>query len=59
MDEDDDWAGESEVGVDIENLDDVELRIIAEKVIALLQRDALFDRERRGLQDQSSGWRQA
>lgn len=62
MDEDmdeDDWTDDGVAAVDTENLDDVELRIIAEKVFALLQRDALFDRERSGLQDQWSGWRQA
>lgn len=45
--------------VDLESLDEMELRIIAEKVMELLGRDLLFERERKGWDEQWSGWRQA
>jgi len=45
--------------VDVEDLEEIELRIIAEKVWEMLARDALFERERRGLGDRWSGWRQS
>lgn len=52
-DEDDsDW-------VDVDDLEEVELRIIAEKVWEMLARDALMERERRGLGDRWTGWRQS
>ncbi|MBI3959519.1 MAG: hypothetical protein HY328_11990 [Chloroflexi bacterium] len=45
--------------VDVEELEEMELRIIAEKVWELLERDLLFDRERQGLGEQWGGWRQS
>jgi hypothetical protein len=45
--------------VDLESLDEMELRIIAEKVMELLGRDLRFERERKGWDEQWGGWRQA
>lgn len=45
--------------VDVENLEEMELRIIAEKVMEMLTRDLLIDRERRGLGEGWRGWRQS
>ncbi len=53
MEYDEDFDYDGPLAIDIDELDDVELRIIAEKVIARWQRDALLERERRGLGD---GW---
>lgn len=44
--------------VDAENLEEMELRILAEKVMELLERDLLYARERSGLGEQWAGWRQ-
>ncbi len=52
-DEDDDAL----LRVDLEDFDELELRIIAEKVMKLLGRDLHFERERSGLGDQWGGWR--
>lgn len=41
------------VWVDVENLEELELRIIAEKVMEMLTRDLLLERERMGL---AEGW---
>ncbi|MBX3051922.1 MAG: hypothetical protein KF753_10635 [Caldilineaceae bacterium] len=38
---------------------ELELRIIAEKIMELLRRDALIARERSGLADRWPGWRQS
>ena len=56
--DDDDDEAES-VWVDIGELEEMELRIIAEKVWELLQRDMLFGRERQGLGERWGGWRQS
>ncbi len=45
--------------VDVDNLDEMELRTIAEKVLELLRRDLLIERERRGLDERWGGWRQS
>lgn len=45
--------------VDLESLDELELRMIAEKVMELLGRDLRYERERSGLREQWSGWRQS
>ncbi len=45
--------------VDVEELEEMELRIIAEKVWELLERDLLFERERQGLGERWGGWRQS
>jgi hypothetical protein len=45
--------------MDVENLDEMELRTIAEKVLELLRRDLLIERERRGLDERWGGWRQS
>jgi len=50
---------DSSLAVNVDDFEDIDLRMIAEKVIAMLRRDALFDRERRGLQDGWPGWRQS
>ncbi len=42
--------------LDIDKLEDADLLIIAEKIIALMERDALIDRERNGLHDRWSNW---
>ena len=45
--------------VDVEALDEMELRILAQKVWELLERELLFDRERQGLGEHWGGWRQS
>lgn len=47
------------LSLDIENLDDMELHLLAEKVWELLKRDMLLDRERQGLTEHWGGWRQS
>lgn len=45
--------------VDIEALDEFELRILAEKLYQMLERDLLIERERKGVRETWTGWRQA
>ncbi len=47
------------VWVDVEGLEEMELRIIAEKIWELLERDLLVERERQGLGARWGGWRQS
>lgn len=47
------------VWVDVEDLEEMELRIIADKVMEMLTRDLLIERERMGLSERWSGWRQS
>ena len=54
----DDEQGET-FGIDVDELQEVELRIIAEKVWELLKRDLRVDGERQGLGERWSGWRQS
>lgn len=49
-------SGDDEVWVDLEQLDEPDLQILAEKVYALLRREVMLDRERMGQGRPGSGW---
>lgn len=52
-------ADDEDVWVDVEELEEMELRIIAEKVMEMLTRDLALERERMGLSERWGGWRQS